>query len=461
MAFSPGNDKKKFYGSSIVNSSGNSSAKKDCTIYNRQAAKSLLVKSVFSLIMRGVGAIASLIFMYVVAVQIGVTESGYFFLAMNVVLFISVVARLGLDNSIVRFTGAALGSAKHSATGQIRSVLCKSLLLVSLSGCLLMFALYAAADFISIYLFDKPELRSVLVFISPAVLGIALFTLVAMSLQGAGKVVPAIFVLNTLIFVLASAAVYLATIEQAFQVAGVYAGSALITLVIGGAIRFRTLPKGEGSVSWRRLFKSCMPLWLVAVMGQLTQLSGQFAAAAWVAPEELAQLATAQRTAMLISFILIAINFVVAPKFAALHQDGNVEGMRRLAILSVRLMILFSLPLLLPIMLFPEFIMSLFGAGFTEGAGLLQIFALGQFVNVVTGSVAFILSMSGHEKALRNCVLISGPLAIVLSCILVPVYGALGSAIATALAISLQNLLAVKLVNKHLGFNTLLFWQRG
>lgn len=57
-------------------------------------------------------------------------------------------------------------------------------------------------------------------------------------------------------------------------------------------------------------------------------------------------------------------------------------------------------------------------------------------MNVVTGSAGYLLAMSGHEKDLCNTVLISGPMAVGLGFALVPFYGAIGSAIVTAVAVA-------------------------
>jgi O-antigen/teichoic acid export membrane protein len=194
-------------------------------------------------------------------------------------------------------------------------------------------------------------------------------------------------------------------------------------------------------------------------MTQMIQFSGQLIGGVWLTSTEIAQLSVAQRTAMLTSFILMAVNLVVAPNFALLFKNKEMIELKHLAIKSVRIMILVSTPLLLIMLLVPSHIMSVFGQGFSDGAVYLQILAIGQFINVATGSVGYLLSMSGHEKDLRNMVLVTGPFAILLTFVLVPLYGATGSAIATAIAISLQNLLGVYFVHKRLGFNTLLFWR--
>lgn len=89
-------------------------------------------------------------------------------------------------------------------------------------------------------------------------------------------------------------------------------------------------------------------------------------------------------------------------------------------------MVLFALPIVGFMLIFPERLMWLFGEQFKSGANLLRIFALGQFVNVMTGCVGYLLSMSGHERVLRNVFFISGPMAS-------------------------QNLLAVGMVERRLG----------
>ena len=55
-------------------------------------------------------------------------------------------------------------------------------------------------------------------------------------------------------------------------------------------------------------------------------------------------------------------------------------------------------------------------------------------------------------------IIITGLIVITLSLILVPLYGGLGAAISVAIAIAMQNLLAVHWVKKRLGINMLMAW---
>ncbi|MFT5718160.1 MAG: O-antigen/teichoic acid export membrane protein, partial [Oleiphilaceae bacterium] len=107
----------------------------------------------------------------------------------------------------------------------------------------------------------------------------------------------------------------------------------------------------------------------------------------------------------------------------------------------------------------PAWLMSFFGEEFRVASTALVILALGQFVNIATGSVGYLLSMTGLERKVRDNAFFSAIIGVTLGFVLIPIYGLLGASVATAIAIASQNLLGVYQVRKHLGFNTLKFWQ--
>lgn len=202
-----------------------------------------------------------------------------------------------------------------------------------------------------------------------------------------------------------------------------------------------------------------MPLWTVAIVHQIIQWSSQLILGVAEDAESVAFFATAQRTAMLTSFILFAVNTIVAPKFAAMHATGDMDGIRRTAVLSVRIMLVVCVPVTAFVLIFPEWLMGMFGEAFTAAAPALMILTIGQFVNIATGSVGYLLSMTGNETKVRDNVVLAGVLSVGLGVILIPLYGVIGAAIAYACGVASQNLLGVYQVKKYLGFNTLCFWK--
>ena len=414
--------------------------------------RDLLLSSAFAFVIRVFGAISGFAATFFIARHLGASESGYYFLAFSVVTVISAFSRAGLDNTVLRFTGSAPDLA-------VNTVL-KSLLLILALSSFSAIVLYFGAPYFSVAFFSKPELAPVLKFMSLGVIGLSTLTISAMALQGLRRVSASIFVLNIAVNLLLILSLYVFVEMSAAELAKTYAVSSFVVGAVGFGLFYVFRPRiAKSVISWRELFASCGPLWIVVIMSQMVQWSGQFMAGAYVSSEALAQLAVAQRTAMLSSFILIAVNLVVAPRFAKLYRDNDMAQLERLAIKSVKLISLFALPVIGVMLVFPSFLMSLFGSEFKEGAVLLQILAVGQFINAMTGSVGFLLMMSGHERDMRNVTLISGSLALLLTWFLTAQFNIIGAAIGTAIAVATQNLLAVYFVKKRLGFNTLAVWR--
>ncbi|MEX1664407.1 oligosaccharide flippase family protein [Zhongshania arctica] len=421
-------------------------------ILDNEDNKSLIVGSFFAFIIRIVGALSGFAATFFIARNLGPGESGYYFLAFSVVVVVSAFSRTGLDNTVLRFTG---GSPELAV-----DAIFKSLLLILSVSSLSAMALYFCAPYLATQLFSKPELDPVLRYMSLGVVGLSVLTISAMALQGMRRVLASVFVLNIAANLLLIASLYLVSDLSAVQLAGLYASASLLVGGVGFSFFYLYRPRERKSaISWRDLFASCGPLWIVVIMSQMVEWSGQFMAGAYVSSEALAQLAVAQRTAMLSSFILIAVNLFVAPRFASLYRNNDMLALEHLAIKSVKLISLFALPVIGGMLIFPSFLMGLFGAEFAEGAVLLQILAVGQFINAITGSVGFLLIMSGHERDMRNVTLISGFSAIFLAWFLTAQFGIIGAATGTAIAVATQNLLAVYFVKKRLGFNTLAVWR--
>lgn len=414
--------------------------------------RELIVSASSAFIIRMCGALSGFCVTYYIARNLGAAESGLYFLALSMIMVLSAVSRLGLDNTVLRFIGG------HASLAT--SVLSKALLVVFLLGVFFSCATYFSAEYISIEVFGKEELKPILQRMSFGILGLSGVTISAMALQGLRKVSASIFVLNIAVNLLLLGSIFIFGITKASYLSVFYTSFSIFVAVIGVAWFSLLAPCADKSeISWGELFSSCWPLWMVVVMAQMVQWSGQFVAGAYVSSELVAQFAVAQRTAMLTSFVLIAVNLVVAPRFAALYRQNNLLELQRLATKSVKMICVLALPVIGGMLIFPAQLMGIFGEEFVEGAYLLQILAIGQFVNAATGSVGFLLIMSGNERDMRTVTMISGSLAILLTLLMTSMYGIMGAAISTAIAVATQNLLAVYYVKKRLGFNTLLVWR--
>jgi O-antigen/teichoic acid export membrane protein len=414
--------------------------------------RNLLRSGLFAIVIRVFGALSGLAATFCIAGKLGAAESGSYFLVFTFVTLISAVSRLGLDNTVLRFVSSSPELAVDCFSKAVALILIFSLLSTIL--------LYVCAPWLAGSVFNKPILEQVIQGMAAGVLGLSMLTVSAMALQGLSRIPASIFILNIAANILLIVFLYIFNVSDAIGLAAVYTVSAVTAGMLGWSLFYMFKPKlSQVKIAWRTLLASCLPLSVAVFMTQVTQWSGQFAAGVYVESELVAQLAVAQRMAMLTSFVLVAINLVVVPRFSALYRDGAVADMEALAAKSVKLVTLFALPIVIVMCVFPRMLMGFFGADFESGAHLLQILAVGQLINAITGSVGYILIMSGNEKDMRNATLASGSLALLLTWYLTMKFGVTGAAFATAAALAAQNIFAAYYVKKRLGFNVMAIWR--
>jgi O-antigen/teichoic acid export membrane protein len=63
------------------------------------------INAILALSIRILGAGMAFIFNLIIARELGAEQSGYFFLAFSLVIFLSTFAMLGFENTVLRFTG--------------------------------------------------------------------------------------------------------------------------------------------------------------------------------------------------------------------------------------------------------------------------------------------------------------------------------------------------------------------
>ncbi|KTD88868.1 oligosaccharide flippase family protein [Pseudoalteromonas sp. H71] len=418
--------------------------------------KELLLKSLQVFFVRGFGAAAGF-FLTLTVTNIGSThDAGLFLFCFALISVFATLLTFGSPQALIRIVGANHGN--WSIINHQFSVIIK---IVFISCCLLWLLFYTFKREIALFLLNKPLLADLLPLTGLAVLLFAFVQIFSSALQGKQFSVLASMVQNVIMpacFITLLISIFLFGYEvKAIHFLIMYVVSLLVAASIGALF---WLKDSNSCISYRvgfpaELRSSLYPLFIVSVMTLSVQWAGQFATARYLNTDEIAFFASAQRTALLASFVLIAVNLVVAPKFARAFAKGEHCDVDSLSRLSSRLMVAMASPVLLFMFIFPEFLMGLFGEEYIVAAPLLQIMAVGQFINVITGSVGYLLTMTNHEKDFRNVVLFSGPLAIILAFVLTKEFGLIGAAYATAIALATQNLLAVWMVKKRLGFNTL------
>lgn len=160
----------------------------------------------------------------------------------------------------------------------------------------------------------------------------------------------------------------------------------------------------------------------------------------------------AAQTALFFQLILAGFNTMFAPMIAEYSAARRLERLEELYRVTTKWSLYLTLPILVTTALVPQAVMlTLFGAPYLEGASALRILTLGQFLNVATGSVGFLLIMTGRQT--RWLVYSAWVLAanLVLNLLLIPRFGPTGAAAATAVSVGALFVLGLSGVRSTLG----------
>lgn len=424
----------------------------------KEENKELIVHSFIALFLRVGGAGISFLMNVVVARYLGASEAGYFFLAISITTLVASIGRIGADQTVMRFVSI---HASKEEWPEVNAVMRKMLSWTYLPLLFLSAIFCFFAGPISVNIFHKPDLEWPLFWTSLAMPFFAGYNVLGMALQAIRKVGPSVTVLKIITPLFLILFIFIQHTQDSVFASIFYGIACFINLACGYLWWQKYTPKKVKKVSYdsTTLWKSSGPIWVSSIMNQVALWSGQLVAGIYVSSQDVAQLAVARNITILITFILVAVNNVSSPRIATMWHNGQITKLKNYVRNTTWLMTLIAIPVTILVWFFPGFIMSFFGKGFSGGIWLLRILALGQLVSVITGTVANMLVMCGFEKDLRNIRILNGILSVILVFILTPIYGAIGSALATAISMALFNLTCVFYVKKRLGFSTLaLVW---
>lgn len=149
----------------------------------------------------------------------------------------------------------------------------------------------------------------------------------------------------------------------------------------------------------------------------------------------------AAKLSELLRFVLVMVNAVMAPLIANLYAEGKLDDLQKMVTKSTRLIVVLSLPFALAFLVLGKWLLSLFGSEFMIAYLPLLILSGGQLLNLLTGSGANILVMTGHERLAFVALGVSTVANIILNAWFIPQWGAIGAAWATAISVAVYKVL--------------------
>jgi len=374
----------------------------------------------------------------------GAATFGLYTLSMSVVTLVTAIFNLGLDDAMVRY--ASIYRAKRK-TASLRGLAIFCTALAGLSGIIGAFFMLFTAPFLA-GVKHAPELTPLLVLISPLAPLTCMQTIWLSGLQGFKDfkwrvLLQRIFMPIILILLLLVVVIFFHNLTAIIIATVIYG-------VIGAVLSFyflflkiaRAPRSGPEEYELRDWVGFAAPNFLTSIVDTVLESTDTLLLAFFaISNVELGLYAAAIKISSFIAMPLASFNAMFAPTIAELHNQGEHQKLAAMFQVVTKWSITFSLPIFWIATLFSVFLLGISGSQFTAAWPLVIAFSLGSMINVGTGSVGYVLLMTGHTKTSFLNSLTAVIVNIAVGMILAPRYGAMGVAVATGLAVSVVNLM--------------------
>ena len=415
--------------------------------------KHLISGASTALVIRLLAFFSTYVFTFIIARFYGASVLGVFSLSQTVLFFTSLFVLLGLDTTLIKYV-----SRYHSASdvNNFRHVYFLALKIVFITSFFISSLVFLFSSFIANEILNKPNMESSLEIISLSILPFSLLSLHAESFRGVKNIllysiikkmsIPFLSAIVLLIF-------YLIGYNTALYPLYSYVSTIFVLCIAVVVLWNLRLPLEqkefkEKSLSFRDIMKTSLPMFFTTSMSPILSWSAVLILGVFVDSIQIGIYSLAMKLSMFTSLGLFAINSIAAPKFAELYKKDICE-FRNIVRKSSKMIFWLTGPILITLFLFSNFFLSIFGEDYLLGKNVLFLLVIGQFISSLTGSVGYILQMTGKEKIMRNVLIATTLLGIFLHFILIPKYGMIGAAFSICLCVSIRNLICAYYVFKY------------
>lgn len=174
-------------------------------------------------------------------------------------------------------------------------------------------------------------------------------------------------------------------------------------------------------------------------------------------PQEVAVYYAAAKIMALVAFIYFAVAQTVAHKFSEYYVTGNREGLADFLAQTTRMTFWPSLALIAVLLALGEPLLRMFGKDFVGGYHLMFIIAVGLLARASVGPAERLLNMLGERRRCAHVYAGSFLLNVALCFVLIPRFGAIGAATASASALVFESIWLFLVVKLRLGLHCLIF----
>ncbi len=403
-----------------------------------------------------VGAAANFALVALVGRGLGATQTGVFFTSMGVFMVLANASKLGADTGVVRFLARHLALDSPSL---LRPTMRIAVIPVAIVGTAVGAVVALLRQPIAAALIpDAADGEKIIVLLGVSIPLFAVATVTAAEARAMGRVGVFAMLQNVLLPLGRLAGVGVALMLGA-GLFGAFVGWAAVLplLVVAGAwiavstardlerrIKPVTTATPMSHQSLRRSFWGFSgPRAVTAIVETTFEWVDVIIVGALAGPKDAGVYAVASRSVKVILLADYATRVSLSTRISAAFAREERTKVRDLYSVGTTGLIIIALPVLITLALFNQPLMEIFGHEFRSGGDVLVVLSLGMMLVVAAGSIQSILLLGGRsaDQLVNKFAALT---TLVVGCVvLVPLFGAVGGAIAWCAASALDTILAV------------------
>jgi O-antigen/teichoic acid export membrane protein len=417
------------------------------------ASTAFLIRGVIiSITLRVTGVALGYAAHVVISRLLGVHGYGVYVIGLTWALVLTLPARLGFDQSPLKYTTVYL---EIGELGALRGFIRVAIASVTLASVAITVAL------ICIGVETRPADLPVIIGAALLILPQALLGVISVIIRGSNRVFATQFydqllrpvLLIVLLLIVAHSQRQLGA-PDALILHALAAYVALLLLIGHFWKIFANLRKQRAEyrlvLKW---FAASLPLLVITVAQELLNqleivLLGLFGKAA-----EAGLFSAAWRLASLLMFALTTFGIICGPLVAAAYHRSDHEGLTRLTHFAARLSTGSAGLIAIVLILCGKSLLRIFGPDFEAAYLPMLVLLVGGLVNAFTGIVAYLLTMTGRERTGMGIFSAALGVSLTMNLLLIPRFGALGAAISSSTAVCVWNLAMAFYVRRKLGID--------
>jgi len=395
------------------------------------------------------GNIANICFKLAISIvltrSLGPQFFGIYILTLSIISFGEIIALFGLENTLIKFVAEfrALGDAPR-----LRGAVFGVVGLVAILSSIVCAGLFLLSPYLAERIFGKPNLIPVIKIMAFSLPFTSLHRLSTASLQGVKLIKYKVFVQQLFLPFSRLSLFIISVFLLGYGINGIV-GAYVVTEMLGAIFSvyflIRHIPEIQGfkpvTVEPKRILSFSSSLFFSTLFKHIMHRADVLIMGYFLPMAMIGIYGIAKRFTPFIILPLQAFNNIFAPMISDLYTNQKMKELENQFKTIARWIFTCSLPIFTLLTFYSEPILSIFGTDFVAGYAVMILLCMGQIVNAASGSVGYMLMMTGRPLANTFNSFLLCITNVVLNIYLIPRYGIIGAAFAFVFSNSLVQLL--------------------